>query len=60
MTQSTCQNSYRIENTLVCAKVVEKRGSFIAGPSTRNQRIETMWRDVLFCVVHVLLYFPRL
>ena len=51
MTQSTCQNSYRIENTLVCAKVVEKRGSFIAGPSTRNQRIETMWRDVLFCVV---------
>ncbi|CAB4015173.1 RNA-directed DNA polymerase from transposon X-element [Paramuricea clavata] len=39
-----------VENVLVCDAMVsargEGRGSFIAGPSTRNQRIERLWRDV--------------
>ena len=37
-----------VENVLVCDAMVgyrgEGRGSFIAGPSTRNQRIERLWR----------------
>nr|XP_058962207.1 uncharacterized protein LOC131789152 [Pocillopora verrucosa] len=41
---------YGVENVLVCDAMVEARGegrgSFIAGPSTRNQRIERLWRDV--------------
>ena len=43
-----------VENVLVCDDMVEHRGpsrsSFIAGPSTRNQRIERLWRDVFRCV----------
>ena len=39
-----------MENVLVCEAMVEIRGegraSFIAGPSTHNQRIERLWRDV--------------
>ena len=51
--------NYGVENILVGAILVNNEDSFIAGPSTRNQRIGKMWRDMLCCVVHVLLYFLR-
>ena len=39
-----------VENVLVCDEMVAKwgegRGSYIAGSSTTNQRIERLWRDV--------------
>ena len=42
------------ENILVCYYMVAVkgtgRGSHLAGSSTRNQRIERMWRDVFRCV----------
>jgi len=45
-----------VENVLVCNAMVDARGagrgSFIAGPSTHNQRIERLWRDVFRCVMH--------
>ena len=38
------------ENVMVCHFMVSQRGvgrgSHIAGPSTHNQRIERLWRDV--------------
>ena len=46
-----------VENVLVCEAMVdmlgEGSGSFIAGPSTHNQRIERHWRDVYRCVCHL-------
>lgn len=51
---------YGVENTAVCDATVatrgEGRGSFIAGSSTRNQRIERLWRDVFRCVCHIFYY----
>ena len=42
------------ENILVCYYMVSVkgigRGSYLAGSSTRNQRIERLWRDVFRCV----------
>ena len=41
---------YGVENVLVCDEMVvrqgEGQGSYIAGSSTSNQRIERLWRDV--------------
>ena len=49
-----------VENVLVCEAMVEKQGegraSFIAGPSTHNQRIERLWRDVFRVVAHYFYY----
>ena len=49
-----------VENVLVCDAMIEARGegrgSFIAGPSTHNQRIERLWRDVYRCVCHQFYY----
>ena len=48
------------ENVLVCDAMVQARGkgrgSFIPGPSTHNQRIERLWRDVFRCVCHFYYY----
>ena len=48
---SRIQVDQSVGNVLVCEAVVEKQGggraSFIAGPSTHNQRIERLWRDYL-------------
>ncbi len=49
-----------VENVLVCEAMVnrhgEGRGSFVAGPSTRNQRIERLWREVFRCVCYFYYY----
>ena len=49
-----------VENVSVCDAMTqvrgERRGSFIAGPSTHNQRIERLWRDVFRCVCHLYYY----
>ena len=51
---------YGVENVLVCDEMVahqgEGRGSFIAGASTSNQRIERLWRDVFRCVCQFFYY----
>lgn len=44
------------ENTDVCAYMEEmrggQRGSFIAGPSVHNTRIERLWKDVFYSVIN--------
>ncbi|CAB4028846.1 Hypothetical predicted protein, partial [Paramuricea clavata] len=48
-----------VENVLVCEAMVmarEGRDSFIPGPSTHNQRIERLRRDVYRCVCHMYYY----
>ena len=49
-----------VENVLVCDAMIQYRGegraSFIAGPSTHNQRIERLWREVYRCVCHLYYY----
>ena len=49
-----------VENVSICDAMVQTRGegrnSFLAGPSTRNQRIERLWRDVFRCVCHFFYY----
>lgn len=52
-----------VENVLVCDAMIgiidargEGRRSFIAGPSTHNQRIERLWRDVYRCICHQYYY----
>ena len=47
---------YGVENVQVCDAIVEVRGEGIAGPSTRNQRIERLLRDVFRCVCHLFYY----
>jgi hypothetical protein len=51
---------YGVENVLVCDEMVaqqgEGRGSFIAGSSPKNQRIERLWRDVFTCVCQFYYY----
>ena len=34
----------------------ESRSNFIARLSTRNQRIERLWRDIFRCVIHMFYY----
>ncbi len=49
-----------VENVLVCELMVairgQGRGSFIAGPSTRNLCIERFWCDVFRCLCHYFYY----
>lgn len=49
------------ENVKACHFMVSQRGvgqgSHIAGPSTHNQHIERLWRNVCRCVDHELFYY---
>eukprot|EP00794_Sanderia_malayensis_P013238 gene13238-14596_t len=50
---------FGVENVSICDAIVAKQGvgrnSYIAGSSTRNQRIERLWRDVFRCVINAAL-----
>ena len=51
---------YGVENVAVCDAMVAirgaGRGSFIAGSSHRNQRVERLWRNVFRCICHLFYY----
>ena len=48
------------ENVEVARLMGRGRGSFMAGPSTRNQRKERLWREVFRCCLYFYCIFYNL